>query len=474
MRSRFVQTNHGRWAGSCGIATLVDVATTLGCLDESLGTRALTLGAHLAIPAVVVDVTAGLTELVGANFSLQTVLVRVAQFQAKSVGTLFATSAVGVESTNGHTISTVANLSNRTATCRIANIWNPDATLPGCWDSGKANGTLAKLCLILSSAQGVWTAGATQGTRVLTLVVCADVLSRAILVVGTTSHANSRSTRLAIRTLLGSDTRQLALARLTLFTLLELRAADLWRGVRLVARRTGALVGVVLNSADGPLATHVGLADIHAGVRETIAKLVGRTVVIFNAVDGSAALRVGVSGEQARRTGAFSHVVPCQTDGRRTAFQGRARLDAGPLGATVPAHLVFLALGVVCAALHQGPTSGSAVRGAGESGIAFTKALVIVGDADRMGRTDHSGADVDAGLGAKHPFPAHLGRSALAIARASGNKFAHSRHLVLHVALFAEADGSAIGEGALLGVRTGHDLAGVEAGASAIDVDLAE
>jgi len=75
MRSRLVQTNHGGWTSSGWIGTLVDVTTPLGCLDKSLSARALALGAHLAISAVIVNVAAGLAELVGANLSLQAVLV---------------------------------------------------------------------------------------------------------------------------------------------------------------------------------------------------------------------------------------------------------------------------------------------------------------------------------------------------------------------------------------------------------------
>ncbi len=75
MRSGLVQTNHGGRTSSGQVGALVDVATALGGLDESLGTRALTLGAHLAVPAVIIDVAARLAEFIGTNFPLQTILV---------------------------------------------------------------------------------------------------------------------------------------------------------------------------------------------------------------------------------------------------------------------------------------------------------------------------------------------------------------------------------------------------------------
>jgi hypothetical protein len=308
----------------------------------------------------------------------------------------------------------------------------------------------------------------------LAAVLDADVLSGAILVIGAAADADAASAGLAVGALLSSDAGQLALAGQAFLAILELAATDLGRRIGLVPWRAGTLVGVVFNRADGGFAAHVSLANVEAGVGEPVAKLVGGAVVVFNAVDGLAAFSVRVAREQPGRASALADVISCHANCGRAAAKSAARRHARSLISGNSAHFRLLALSIVGASLDRRHTACSAVGGSGKSEVALAKALVVVSDADGVGRADDSVADVDAGSSPENAFSADFAGTALGVAGAAGDDLANAGQLVLGVAFFAGAQWPAVDDLALFGVRARHDLAGVEAGTSSVDVDLAD
>jgi hypothetical protein len=141
------------------------------------------------------------------------------------------------------------------------------------------------------------------------------MLTRTVSVISTATHTNSISAGLAVRTLLSSDTGELALSGQALLSILELGTSDFRRRVWLVSWRTSTSVGMVFNCAHGSFSTHVSLADVEAGVGQPVTELVSRTVIILNAVDLLAAISVWIASEESRWTGTLANVVSCHADG---------------------------------------------------------------------------------------------------------------------------------------------------------------
>ena len=100
-------------------------------------------------------------------------------------------------------------------------------------------------------------------------------------------------------------------------------------------------------------------------------------------------------------------------------------------------------------------------------------ALVVLGHAVRALRAGHGLADFHAGLLAVALGPAGLRGVAVVVRGAAAGRLAASGQLVLDLSCGAGADReSALVQHALLALGARHDLAGVEAGAPAVDVHL--
>jgi hypothetical protein len=137
------------------------------------------------------------------------------------------------------------------------------------------------------------------------------------------------------------------------------------------------------------------------------------------------------------------------------------------------ANFSLFALSIIGATLDGWHTTCSAVWSSGEADVTFAEALVVVSDADGVGWTDDSVANVDTGSSPEDSFPANFTWSTPSITGAAGDDLTDTGQLVLGVAFLASAKGSSINDLALLSIRTGHDLAWIQTGSSSIDVDLA-
>ena len=78
---------------------------------------------------------------------------------------------------------------------------------------------------------------------------------------------------------------------------------------------------MILNRADGLVATNARFTDIHTSVGESVAVLVSRAVVIFQTVDLLASGEsIRLAGEKSRRTCTFGNMIPGCTDGTRSTL----------------------------------------------------------------------------------------------------------------------------------------------------------
>ena len=114
----------------------------------------------------------------------------------------------------------------------------------------------------------------------------------------------------------------------------------------------------------------------------------------------------------------------------------------------------LLALSIIGAALDGRHAASSAVRSSREPDVALAEALVVVGDADGVGRADDRVANIDAGSSPENSFSANLAWPALSITSAAGNDLANAGEFVLGVAFLAGAQRPAVDDLALLSVRT--------------------
>lgn len=163
VRSEFVEADHWGWADwHCCVATFVDIGTALRCLDEALGAGALAVQAELAALAVVVDVAAGLAELVDTDLALEAVLVRVAELQADAAVALLASGAVGVQRAAWQAVASVAEKSSWANFSWSTEFRDSNAALSGSWNSCKAGWALTGFSLVQGSADGVRTTGASH------------------------------------------------------------------------------------------------------------------------------------------------------------------------------------------------------------------------------------------------------------------------------------------------------------------------
>lgn len=155
------------------VLTFVNVLTTLWCFDKSRLARTLTVQALFSGLAICILATARVAHLVHANFSLQTVLVGVANLKTHAIDTLFTPGAMSVIQAIGHAVTLVASLSFRTLLC--ASIRDPDATLLRGWYSSKSGRASADIPTI-------WTLGAirvrTTGDSACILALIVDALER--------------------------------------------------------------------------------------------------------------------------------------------------------------------------------------------------------------------------------------------------------------------------------------------------------
>ena len=137
-----VGASHGR--ATDVVLALIDVQTALGREDESLLAATLSIAALLAILTVCVDPAAWITELVDTDLTTETILVRVAQLEAHTLGALLPSGALPMALALLHTVAIETFDSLPLAGLVIAtSLWNTDASLKSSGNSGKPNRTLA-------------------------------------------------------------------------------------------------------------------------------------------------------------------------------------------------------------------------------------------------------------------------------------------------------------------------------------------
>lgn len=200
-------------------------------------------------------------------------------------------------------------------------------------------------------------------------------------------------------------------------------ALDLGRRVWPRARRTLAVVAMVLGKTDGIVAASI-VADIKASEVQSVASLVCGAVLIDDATDRGAALDrvIGVACKQTWRALALRGVVVGNAHGVGPAASGFAHRHTL---ANIASRLTLLGLRALSIGLAlvtgQGTAPAAVVGVAREASVALALTTVVDGEAGGVERAVEVLADAHALEDAQLVGPTSIRERALAVVLAVGN-----------------------------------------------------